>query len=66
MYNYYPFHVLSNPILNFDATESFMEEAKVAVSSDTKLSQDDINKVCLERAEKFLTLYNQVIHWFFF
>ena len=41
-------------------SEHFMEEAKVAVSSDTKLTQEEINKVCLERAEKFLTLYNQV------
>lgn len=37
-----------------------MEEAKVAVSSDVKLSQEDIHKVCLERAEKFLSLYSQV------
>ncbi|GFR57677.1 BTB/POZ domain-containing protein KCTD10 [Elysia marginata] len=41
-------------------TQSFMEEAKVAVSSDVKLSQEDIHKVCLERAEKFLSLYSQL------
>ncbi|RUS74806.1 hypothetical protein EGW08_017435 [Elysia chlorotica] len=40
--------------------KSFMEEAKVAVSSDVKLSQEDIHKVCLERAEKFLSLYSQL------
>ncbi|XP_005109484.1 uncharacterized protein LOC101850038 isoform X2 [Aplysia californica] len=40
--------------------KAFMEEAKVAVSSDVKLSQEDIHKVCLERAEKFLSLYNQL------
>ncbi|BFZ10166.1 hypothetical protein BsWGS_13205 [Bradybaena similaris] len=39
---------------------AFMEEAKVAVSSDVKLSQEDIHKVCLERAEKFLSLYSQL------
>lgn len=40
--------------------KAFMEEAKVAVSSDVKLSQEDVHKVCLERAEKFLSLYSQL------
>lgn len=44
------------------STESFLEESKVAVSSDVKLSQEDIHRVCLDRAEKFLHLYSQVFH----
>ncbi|BFZ24682.1 hypothetical protein BsWGS_27722 [Bradybaena similaris] len=40
--------------------KSFLEESKVAVSSDVKLSQEDIHRVCLDRAEKFLHLYTQL------
>lgn len=41
--------------------KAFLEEAKIAMDMESKLSQEEIYKVCLDRAEKFLTLHSQLL-----